>query len=79
MPPRPPARSPPSAIRPSDRHCSTPPANAFLRGLAISCIVAGAAAAGALLAALFLPAQPARPASPAAQPTQAEKQTVAAD
>jgi len=45
-------------------------ASAFLRGLTIGCIVAGAvAAAGALLAALFLPAQPiqpARPASPAA-------------
>jgi EmrB/QacA subfamily drug resistance transporter len=34
-------------------------ANAFLRGLTIGCVVAGAvAAAGALLAALFLPAQP---------------------
>ena len=40
-------------------------ANAFLRGLTISCLVAaGVAAAGALLAVLFLPAQPAqRPAS----------------
>jgi EmrB/QacA subfamily drug resistance transporter len=42
-------------------------ANAFLRGLVIGCIVAGAvAAAGAVMAALFLPAQPARPASGAA-------------
>jgi EmrB/QacA subfamily drug resistance transporter len=42
-------------------------ANAFLRGLSISCLVAaGVAAAGALLAVLFLPAQPARPAAPAA-------------
>ena len=39
-------------------------ANAFLRGLTISCLVAaGVAAAGALLAVLFLPAQPARPAA----------------
>jgi EmrB/QacA subfamily drug resistance transporter len=49
------------------QHAST---NAFLRGLTIGCIVAGAvAAAGALLAVLFLPAQPvpqARPESPAA-------------
>jgi hypothetical protein len=42
-------------------------ANAFLRGLTVGCLVAGAvAAAGAVLAVLFLPAQPARPASPAA-------------
>jgi hypothetical protein len=42
-------------------------AGAFLRGLTIGCIVAGAvAAAGALLAILFLPAQPGRPASPGA-------------
>jgi hypothetical protein len=35
-------------------------ANAFLRGLTIGCIVAGAiAAAGAVMAVLFLPAQPA--------------------
>src|SRR5713101_7861259 len=52
------------------RHAS---ANAFLRGLAVGCLVAGAVAAvGALLAVLFLPAQPAqpiqlaRPAGPAA-------------
>jgi len=38
-------------------------ANAFLRGLTVGCLVAGAvAAAGALLAVLFLPAQPAQPA-----------------
>jgi EmrB/QacA subfamily drug resistance transporter len=42
-------------------------ANAFLRGLTISCLVAaGVAAAGAVLAVLFLPAQPARPAAPVA-------------
>jgi len=45
-------------------------ANAFLRGLTVGCLVAGGvAAAGALLAVLFLPAQPpqlARPAGPAA-------------
>src|SRR5258708_6457015 len=47
-------------------------ANAFLRGLTIGALVAGAVAAvGALLAVLFLPAQP------AAQPIQAETQTVA--
>src|SRR5580700_5368621 len=41
-------------------------ANAFLRGLIVGCLVAGAvAAAGALLAVLFLPAQPAQPARPA--------------
>jgi EmrB/QacA subfamily drug resistance transporter len=48
-------------------------ANAFLRGLTIGALVAGAvAAAGALLAVLFLPAQPAQP---AARPTQAQPQT----
>ena len=37
-------------------------ANAFLRGLTVGCLIAGAVAAvGALLAALFLPAQPASP------------------
>jgi hypothetical protein len=42
-------------------------AGAFLRGLTVGCLIAGAVAAvGALLAVLFLPAQPARPASPAA-------------
>jgi predicted MFS family arabinose efflux permease len=46
------------------QHAST---NAFLRGLTIGALVAGGvAAAGALLAGLFLPAQPTRPASPAA-------------
>jgi hypothetical protein len=45
------------------QHAAT---NAFLRGLTISCLVAGAVAAvGALLAVLFLPAQPAQPAEPA--------------
>jgi hypothetical protein len=39
--------------------------NAFLHGLSIGCLVAGGvAAAGAILAVLFLPAQPAQPASP---------------
>jgi EmrB/QacA subfamily drug resistance transporter len=53
------------------QHAST---NAFLRGLTIGCIVAGAvAAAGALLAVLFLPAQPVRPASePAGEAETAE-------
>jgi predicted MFS family arabinose efflux permease len=53
-------------------------ASAFLRGLTVGCLVAGAvAAAGALLAVLFLPAQPAqsiqsaRPASPAADEAEA--------
>jgi len=37
--------------------------NAFLHGLSVGCLVAGGvAAAGAVLAALFLPAQPASPA-----------------
>ncbi len=60
------------------QHAST---NAFLRGLTIGALVAGGvAAAGAVLAVLFLPAQPAQPARPAQladQPTQAA-QTVAA-
>jgi hypothetical protein len=48
-------------------------ANAFLRGLTVGALVAGAvAAAGALLAVLFLPAQPAQP---AVRPTQAQSQT----
>jgi hypothetical protein len=47
------------------QHAST---NAFLRGLTIGALVAGAvAAAGALLAVLFLPAQPTRPPAPAAE------------
>jgi hypothetical protein len=46
-------------------------ASAFLRGLTISCLVAaGVAAAGALLAVLFLPAQPAAPATDEAETTQ---------
>jgi EmrB/QacA subfamily drug resistance transporter len=54
--------------------------NAFLRGLIVGAIVAGAvAAAGAILAVLFLPSQPASPTQPVAQPTEPEKQTVAAD
>ena len=45
-------------------HAST---TAFLRGLTAGCLLAcGVAAAGALLAVLFLPAQPARPSGPAA-------------
>jgi EmrB/QacA subfamily drug resistance transporter len=47
-------------------------ANAFLHGLSIGCLVAGLiAAAGALMAVLFLPAQPA---SPAAEPAEAKPQ-----
>ncbi len=43
-------------------------ASAFLRGLTVGAVVAGGvAAAGALLAALFLPAQPASPAGGAAE------------
>jgi EmrB/QacA subfamily drug resistance transporter len=60
-------------------------ANAFLRGLTVGALVAGAvAAAGALLAVLFLPAQPApppqltRPAQPADKPTGAPARTAAA-
>jgi hypothetical protein len=42
----------------------TCPTNAFLRGVTIGALVAsGVAAAGALLAVLFLPSQPPRPAS----------------
>src|SRR5216683_2016558 len=56
-----------AALGQAIQHAST---EAFLHGLSIGCVVAGAvAAAGALLAALFLPAQPAqlaRPASPTA-------------
>ncbi len=57
------------------QHAST---NAFLRGLTIGCLVAGAvAAAGALLAVLFLPAQPAQPIQLArpASPTADEAET----
>jgi len=47
------------------QHAAT---NAFLRGLTIGALVAGGvAAAGALLAVLFLPAQPAQPAQPASR------------
>ena len=54
--------------------------NAFLRGLTVGALVAGGVAAlGAVLAALFLPAQPAGPAQPTAQPVQAETQTVTAN
>jgi hypothetical protein len=61
------------------QHAST---NAFLRGLTVGCLIAGAVAAvGALLAVLFLPAQPiqiAPPASPAAdEPATAEGRRVA--
>ena len=58
------------------QHAST---GAFLRGLTIGALVAGAvAAAGAVLAVLFLPAQPAQPASPAADdPATAEDRRVA--
>jgi hypothetical protein len=46
--------------------------NAFLRGLTIGALVAGGvAAAGALLAAIFLPAQPAAPAEPVRLPEHA--------
>src|SRR6516162_3965376 len=46
-------------------------ANAFLRGLTIAVLVAGAVAAvGAVLAILFLPAQPARPATPTVDETE---------
>jgi hypothetical protein len=45
-------------------HAST---NAFLRGFTVASLVAGGvAAAGALLAVVFLPAQPAQPAKPMA-------------
>jgi hypothetical protein len=49
-------------------HAST---NAFLHGLTIGALVAGGvAAAGAILALLFLPAQPTQPASTAADETE---------
>ena len=39
--------------------------NAFLHGLAVGCLVAGlVAAAGAVLAVIFLPAQPTGPGTP---------------
>jgi len=53
-------------------HAST---NAFLDGLTIGALVAGSiAAAGALLAARFLPAQPTGPASPAADHVETAEQ-----
>lgn len=57
------------AIGQAIHHAAT---NAFLHGLSIGCLVAGLiAAAGALMAVLFLPAQPA---SPAAEPAEAKPQ-----
>ena len=56
-------------------------ANAFLRGLIVGCLVAGAvAAAGALLAVLFLPAQPVQPIqiAPPASPAADEAETAEA-
>jgi len=51
-------------------------ANAFLRGLTIAVLVAGAVAAvGAVLAVLFLPAQPALPATPTADETETAQDT----
>jgi EmrB/QacA subfamily drug resistance transporter len=48
------------------QHAAT---NAFLHGLSIGCLVAGGvAAAGAILAVVFLPAQPGGPAAEAAHP-----------
>ncbi|HTW09545.1 MAG TPA: MFS transporter [Acidimicrobiales bacterium] len=64
------------------QHAST---NAFLRGLTVGALVAGGvAAAGAVVAALFLPAQPpqpaeaARPVQPQARPTRSETPALAA-
>ena len=55
-------------------------ANAFLRGLTVGCLVAGAvAAAGALLAVLFLPAQPAQPIEPARPASPAADEPATAD
>ena len=55
------------------QHAST---NAFLRGLTIAVLVAGAVAAvGAVLAVLFLPAQPALPATPTADETETAEDT----
>jgi hypothetical protein len=55
------------------QHAST---NAFLRGLTIGSLVAGAvAAAGALLAVLFLPAQPASPAGDEAETAEGAHET----
>jgi len=55
------------------QHAAT---NAFLRGLTIAVLVAGGvAAAGAVLAVRFLPAQPAQPASPTADETETAEDT----
>jgi len=55
------------------QHAST---NAFLRGLTVGALVAGGvAAAGAVLAVLFLPAQPTQPASPAAESAESAPET----
>jgi putative copper export protein len=55
-----------AAVGQAIQHAAT---NAFLHGLSIGCLVAGGvAAAGAVLAALFLPAQPASPAAEAHEP-----------
>jgi EmrB/QacA subfamily drug resistance transporter len=54
------------AIGQAIHHAAT---NAFLHGLSIGCLVAGlVAAAGAILAVLFLPAQPTSPAASQAEP-----------
>jgi hypothetical protein len=51
-------------------------ASAFLRGLTVGCLIAGAvAAAGALLAVLFLPAQPASPADEETETTEGPHET----
>jgi EmrB/QacA subfamily drug resistance transporter len=50
--------------------------NAFLRGLTIGAIVAGSvAAAGAVLAVLFLPGQPTQPASPTTETAEGQHET----
>jgi hypothetical protein len=54
-------------------HVST---NAFLSGLTVGALVAGGvAAAGALLAVRFLPAQPTRPVGPAGETADATHET----
>jgi EmrB/QacA subfamily drug resistance transporter len=59
------------------QHAST---NAFLRGLTVASLVAGGvAAAGALLAAVFLPAQPAKPADQAETAAAAHQAETPAD
>jgi hypothetical protein len=55
------------------QHAST---NAFLRGLTVGSLVAGGvAAAGAILAILFLPAQPPSPAAGEAEPNEGAPET----